>query len=94
MYRQLMIRMKPGQNNRAWMDMRMKCRMVFIIRSSLPMMTAENRKRISRLRVSVFPKSQVHKMYVTVGTITIRYDLTKYGLTRRGEYWTQVETAA
>jgi hypothetical protein len=33
-------------------------------------------------------------MYVTVGTITIRYDLTKYGHTRRGEYWTQVETAA
>jgi hypothetical protein len=33
-------------------------------------------------------------MYVTIETITIGYGVTKYGHTRRGEYWTQVETAA
>jgi uncharacterized protein (UPF0218 family) len=33
-------------------------------------------------------------MYVTVETITIRYDVTKYGHTRRGKHWTRVETPA
>jgi hypothetical protein len=33
-------------------------------------------------------------MYVTVETITFRYDVSENSHTRRGEYWTQVETAA